>query len=715
MQETTSQVEERLRQIEEQYHGVFQATTDGLVINDPEGHVVEVNPEFCAMHGYTREEMIAMDPTGFVHPDSHEKLRSFFETVKRGEQFHCEAMDVRKDGTTVHVEVYGTQFMYKGQTHVLGVVRDITERVRARELLEQRVEERTRELATLLDVSGNMASMLELAPLLNEILDQLKLVADYTGAAISIFEGDKLRFLQFRGPAYDLRREHELTIPAEPEGPVWSNLLRAEPVLIADIQSDTLEAVTWRRAIGEELLSRFAHVRSWLGVPLTLKQEVIGMLSLSHSTPDFYTPRHVKLATAVANQAAVAIENARLYEEAQETNRRSATLADVASRVALGGSLQSTLDDVCRNVVEATGAVAAAVAVTDEETGLQHMTGTCNLPEGYPEALNAILDQGTLMLAQPAFEGRRAALVRGMRQKVLDAPAYVSLHAFMRRVEWDAILAVPMTYREQPMGVLLAYYLPGHRLSAVELGLCMAIADQAAVAVENARLVKQVQGKAALEERQRLARELHDSVTQELFSISLTARSIQMLLDRAGALPESVREKMLDLRNLTQGALAEMRALIFELRPGALEEEGLLQAIRKHTAAVQGREMLQIDVVTGEGGVPRLKPAAEEALYRVVQEALHNVVKHARASSVTVTMSVEDGPLRGAGTRHLAVHIADDGLGFDPGEVPAGHMGLDTMRQRIAALSGEYWIESAPGRGTTVRVLVPLDEWRLPE
>jgi PAS domain S-box-containing protein len=707
VQETTSQVEERLRQIEEQYYGVFQATTDGLVINDLEGHVVEVNPEFCAMHGYTREEMIAMDPTGFVHPDSHEKLRSFFETVARGEQFHCEAMDVRKDGTPFHVEVYGTSFMYRGEPHVLGVVRDITERVHARELMEQRVEERTRELSTLLDVSSNMASMLEVGPLLNEILDQLKLVADYTNAAISIVEGDELCYLHFRGPAYGASALHEPSIQVEPDEPIWRSLLRGEPVLIADIRSDTPEAAAWRKGAGDGSLAGLEHVRSWLGVPLTLKQQVIGMLSLSHRQPEFYKLRHVKLATAVANQAAVAIENARLYEEAQETNRRTATLADVASRVALGGSLQSTLDDLCRSVVDATGVVSAAVAVIDEDTGLQHMIGTCNLPEGYPEALNAVLDEGTLMLAQPAFEGRRAALVRGMRDKVLAAPAYATLHRFMRMVEWDTILAVPMTYRGQPMGVLLGYYLPEHKQSAGELGLCMAIADQAAVAVENARLVRQVQGKAALEERQRLARELHDSVTQELFSISLTARSIQMILERSGNLTDSVRDKMLDLRNLTQGALAEMRALIFELRPGALEEEGLLQAIRKHAAAVQGREMLQIDVVTGEGGIPRLKPAAEEALYRVVQEALHNVVKHARASSVTVSLDVEDA--------HLVVRVTDDGLGFDPGEVPVGHMGLTTMGQRIAALSGEYAVESAPGRGTTVRVCVPLQEWRLGE
>ena len=117
--------------------------------------------------------------------------------------------------------------------------------------------------------------------------------------------------------------------------------------------------------------------------------------------------------------------------------------------------------------------------------------------------------------------------------------------------------------------------------------------------------------------------------------------------------------------------------------------------------------MLQIEVVTGDGGVPRLKPAAEEALYRVVQEALHNVVKHARAGSVTVSLAVEEG--------RLAVRVVDDGVGFEPRDVPAGHMGLDTMGQRVASLSGEYSIDSAPGKGTTVLACVPLDEWKLAE
>ncbi|MDQ3929221.1 MAG: GAF domain-containing sensor histidine kinase, partial [Chloroflexota bacterium] len=423
------------------------------------------------------------------------------------------------------------------------------------------------------------------------------------------------------------------------------------------------------------------------------------------SQPNFYTPDHARLAAGLANQAAIAIENARLYEQAQETTRRTATLAQMASRVALGGPLGPTLSDLSAEVVGATGAVASAIGVINDKTGLLKLSGTCNLPEGYAEGLDRILESGTKLLAQAAFEGRKPMVIQNMRRAVLDMPAYEAIHRFMHEVEWDTVVAVPMIYQDQPMGVLLNYHLPGREFSDDQMSFFVAIADQIAVAVANGRLFEQAQGKAALEERQRLARELHDSVTQELFSISLTSRSIQLLLEREGVRSPSITEKMVDLRQLTQGALAEMRALIFELRPGALEEEGLLQALRKHAAAVQGRELLQVKVTAVEASIPRLKPNAEESLYRIAQEALHNVVKHAHARQVEIKLAVEEGD--------LVLQVCDDGRGFEVSQVPAGHMGLNTMGQRASALGGEYRVRSKPGEGTVVSVRLPVADLRL--
>jgi PAS domain S-box-containing protein len=702
------QAEQRLRESEEQYRGIFESTTDGLVITDLEGEgsVVDANPAFCQMHGYTREELIGKSPAIFVHPNSHSKLQESVETVLNGGRYLAQAMDIRKDGSEFHVEVHLSRFTRGDKVHSLGVVRDITERVQAYELLEQRVEERTRELSTLLEVSSNVNSTLELKPLLSRVLDQLKSVVDYTGASILLIDGDDLVRLDSRdangpephliGQRYPLSRIPGIRAAISEQG--W--------LAIPDVRGDGDIVREYQAAVGPEALNTtLSYINSYLGVRLMLKDKIIGHLSLSHSQPDYYTPDHARLAAGLANQAAIAIENAQLYEQAQETTRRTATLAQIASRVALGGPLPPALDDLSKAVVGATGAVASAIGVLNDKTGLLQLSGTCNLPRGYAEGLDAILASGTRLLAQAAFDGRKPMVIRDMRRAVLDMPAYAPIHRFMHEVEWDVVVAVPMIYQDQPMGVLLNYHLPGREFSDEQIAFFVAIADQIAVAVANGRLFEQVQGKAALEERQRLARELHDSVTQELFSISLTARSIQLLLEREGIRSPSITEKMVDLRQLTQGALAEMRALIFELRPGALEEEGLLQALRKHAAAVQGREMLPVEVIADEASIPRLKPSAEESLYRIAQEALHNVVKHAHARRVEIKMGVEDG--------HLVLQVCDDGDGFDTSQVPAGHMGLSTMGQRAAALGGEYRVRSKPGEGTAVSVRLSLADQRL--
>jgi PAS domain S-box-containing protein len=208
---------------------------------------------------------------------------------------------------------------------------------------------------------------------------------------------------------------------------------------------------------------------------------------------------------------------------------------------------------------------------------------------------------------------------------------------------------------------------------------------------------------AAVEERARLARELHDSVTQALFSMTMHAEAAHMALERSartGVIDEhgSLARNLRQLSELIDGALAEMRALIFELRPGALREEGLAAALRKHAAALSAREGPHVAVLAPEQRVD-LDLSTEEHLYRLAQEALHNVVKHAAAAQAEVRVHAEaDG--------RLVLEIEDDGRGFDPEQVPAGHLGLQTMADRVKLIRGVLQIQSAPGAGTTVRVTV---------
>jgi len=209
-----------------------------------------------------------------------------------------------------------------------------------------------------------------------------------------------------------------------------------------------------------------------------------------------------------------------------------------------------------------------------------------------------------------------------------------------------------------------------------------------------ADLRRQAAELASSEERSHLARELHDSVTQALFSMTLLSRSAELLFQKD---PSQVPAKLAALRELQRDALAEMRALIFELRPGNIVENGLIQGLRTHSAALSGRIGLPVVVESDLTDRPPIQ--VEETLYRIAQEALHNVVKHASARQVRLEVGrVADG---------VRLRVIDDGRGFDPSGVPDGHLGITGMRSRAERLGGRLTVSSAAGRGTTIEVVVP--------
>ncbi len=311
------QAEERLREKEAQYRSIFESTTDGLLIADEQGYVVEANPAFCAMLGYAHDELVGLHVTAFVHPDYHHLLAGLAPMIRSGVRFQTEAVDCRKDGSAIPVEIRGATFLYKGAPHLMSVVRDVSERVHAYESLEQRVSERTHELSTLLDVSHNVASTLELQPLLALILDQLKDVVEYRDASILTMEGDELEILAYWGPVPAeqlVGRRFALARAAANRRVIESK----EPLIVADLWADDPLSQAFQRVATADLGASMDHMRAWIGVPLLLKDRIIGMLSLAYDEPSYYTSRHAALALAIANQAAVAIENARLYERAQE-------------------------------------------------------------------------------------------------------------------------------------------------------------------------------------------------------------------------------------------------------------------------------------------------------------------------------------------------------------------------------------------------------------
>jgi signal transduction histidine kinase len=430
-------------------------------------------------------------------------------------------------------------------------------------------------------------------------------------------------------------------------------------------------------------------------VPLLHRERAIGLLALSSTTPGAYTSHHGDLVLAVASQAAVAIENARLYAQAQESARKTAALARVASRVVLGGPLESALDEVARAVAEASGAVACGLLIGGDDPTRSLIAGAHGLPDGYTAALEAIWRSGVRFLTATAryFEPG-PVVVRDIWRTVLAGEEWAPLHRFRDVVAWDTMVSLPLAYGERRQGRLNLYYAAGREPDEAEMAFLAAVANQAAIAVENARLYAEAEGKAALEERQRLARELHDSVSQALYGIALGAATARTLLDRD---PPGAAGPLDYVRGLAEAGLAEMRALIFELRPESLEVEGLVAALAKQAAAARARHELQVEADLGDE--PALPPAAKEALYRIAQEALHNVVKHAGARRVTLRLASEGDD--------VVLEVGDDGVGFAADGAFPGHLGLRSMRERAERVGGTLGIESAPGRGTTVRARVP--------
>jgi two-component system nitrate/nitrite sensor histidine kinase NarX len=232
--------------------------------------------------------------------------------------------------------------------------------------------------------------------------------------------------------------------------------------------------------------------------------------------------------------------------------------------------------------------------------------------------------------------------------------------------------------------------------SRQDVELLTSIGSQIGVAVENARLYAEAQELAAAQERQRLARDLHDAVTQTLFSTSLIAEVLPGIWERDPG--EGLRRLEL-VRQGARSALAEMRTLLLELRPAALADADLDDLLRQLAEAVAGRARVSVAVeVAGECDLP---PDVHIALYRIAQEALNNVAKHARAGQVTVNLRRQPG--------RVILSIGDDGRGFDVGDVPPGRLGMGIMRERAEAIGAALTVESQPGSGTRVVVVWESD------
>jgi signal transduction histidine kinase/DNA-binding LacI/PurR family transcriptional regulator len=312
---------------------------------------------------------------------------------------------------------------------------------------------------------------------------------------------------------------------------------------------------------------------------------------------------------------------------------------------------------------------------------------------------------------EPAAPSRSQLLLAyegGARVEVgTDADVFASVQLVpegrLPRSSPSTMVALPLYFRDRQLGFVLFELGPRIGWIYTTLQEQLSSALHRSLLMESDRAARAAVADAnRWAERHRLASELHDSVSQMLFSMTLQTRALQLVVQRDGADPESqLARGLAELRGLTQSALAEVRALIFQMRPESLHEEGLVVALRRHAASIAAREGLDVGVHAPDTKLP-LGEQAEQELFRVVQEAMHNSVKHARARRIQLSVRT---PVDASGV--LVVEIADDGTGFDPALPRPGHLGLRIMRERVERIGGWLTVDSSPSRSTTIRAVLP--------
>jgi signal transduction histidine kinase len=382
------------------------------------------------------------------------------------------------------------------------------------------------------------------------------------------------------------------------------------------------------------------------------------------------------------------------FDDARRRQRRLAAIARAASSVADAASLRVTLDVVAREVLQATHI--AAVQILKVEQGTLRVVGKAGFTDAddFEERLEECRRLGARLRFVEAYETTERIVVPHRKAAVLADPAWAPLHAIMGAPDWDAFVAVPLVVRGRAVGVLNAFYSPGEDPGDETLEFLDAMADQAAMAVDSAELLARSRREAQLEERARLARELHDSVVQQVFSMRMHAKALRAQV--GAATPEQVRGVADELLDLAQNALADLRGLVLQLHPLELAGRDLLAALRTLAESVQAASGVRIEV--GSDDLPPLPTELQDDAYRIVQEALNNVVKHAQATSAVVTLGAAEG--------WLTVQVCDNGVGL-AGDPRPQALGLVSMRERAQRWSGTMEIGNITG-GCRVRVRMTM-------
>jgi PAS domain S-box-containing protein len=621
----------------------FENLYDAVLITDLLGRIVDLNPAAEQMFGYQRDEVLGKSPPLFEGGAGEVPFtRQVSDEVQRLGRWSGEVVFRRKDGTTgicakVVVPLRDEMGVIIAN---IGVTRDVTLRKQS----EKALSEYTDRLRVLHDIDLAVLSAQSTAEVSQVALDQMRQLIPYESAEVSVFT------------------------------------LEGMPRIVAAVNG---------RIVGEQ---------ESIQLPCVTQGSRVGSLTLTMSSPGSITVEQLGFARQVADSLAIAIQSTQLYEAEQQARQVAEALRSANLSLTQSLELAAVLDQLMNNLALLVPFDAASVSLLDANDRLR-----LEAWRGREE-----VETGTLfdITANQVIE---SVLLSGESHIVPDVYAIEGWSDVLPNVRHASWMGVPFVAAGKTIGLCELQALHPGFYTVQHSRLAEALAAQAAMAIHNAQLYQQVRrGRVQLQslsrrlvqvqeaERGYIARSLHDEAGQILSSMLVGLR----LLDRESSDPLAVTARAADLRAQGDKVLEGIHSLATELRPVSLEHLGLVPALRQYTEAFERQHGIHCHFDSFGLSEERFTPEIEIALYRIVQEALTNVARHAHASVVDVLVE-----RRG---EHIVTIIGDNGIGFEPSlDAGEGRYGLFSMRERAAILEGRLTVESAPGRGTTVYVEVP--------
>lgn len=672
------------RQLEDKFMKAFHISPDAININRlKDGLYIDINEGFISLTSYTEKDVIGKTSLEIdIWVDPQDRKRLVRGLRENGEVTNLEALFRAKTGQIKTCLMSAKIIEVNGEECILSITRDITERKKIEMDFLHQVEEniqRKEELETLSEVSSAMrqaTTISEMVPLL--VRQSMAVIKAQTGV-LALLEENKLKF---RGGMGLLEVFNEMTL-TRCEDLLWESINLEDPRFVE----------AWQIRDASQFFGLMMKgLSACVVAPLKTGSTIIGLLMVGFLDSHPFSDTDRRLITAISEMAGSTLQRMSITETLEKMvearSRELESIYQITSAASESMDIEQSFKQALSLVMKALDTQIGAIFLLDEESAQVEMVVDHGIPDGMRQKVK-------LLRSDDDFAGW---VVRNNKALLLSNMA-LNTHAeeFAHDHQQFAFAGLPMRVHDRVVGVLCVLRPAGQQLNLEEITLLSFIADHLALILENTRLFHKEEQNAILKERSRLARELHDSVTQLLYSAVLFSAGAQEYAAQGNL--KQVAGYIQQFSELIHQALKEMRLMVYELRSPGLGASGLTAALKYRLDAVEKRAGINVDLESDE--LSLLSARTEEGLYRISLEALNNALKHANAERVSIALRMIDG--------HVSLTIEDNGQGFDLVDaLENGGMGLLNMKERAEKMDGVLEIDSKPGAGTRIVAIIPV-------